>query len=169
MIRGPVDTSTGPGEWAEFICSVACSHSIDWYVEGYLGDITDTCSATNNGMMVCKVVTRSCSSPTSTFGYTETLRVLAKPELASSGIAVQCAAVSRSAPSRDNCPPFLAYSRYALLNGEIFTAMFPSYYNALSYLSCSGSLTNGASYNPPPPIPTCSLTLACCVSLHNTK
>ncbi len=119
-MESPVDTSRGPGEWAEFTCSVACSHSIDWYVEGYLGDITDVCSATNNGMMVCKVVTQSCSSTTSTFGYIETLRVLAKPELASSNIAVQCAAVSRSAPTSNNCPPFLAYSRYALLSGEQF-------------------------------------------------
>lgn len=117
-MRGPVDASRVPGEWAEFTCTVACSHSIDWYVEGYLGDITDTCSDTNNGMMVCKLVTQACSSPTSTFGYIETLRVLAKPELASSSIAVQCAAVSHSAPSRDNCPPFLAYSRYALLEGK---------------------------------------------------
>ena len=118
VLHNPVDTSREPGEWAEFTCSVACSHSIDWYVEGYSGDITSTCSAQSNGMMVCRVVTQSCSSTTSTFGYTETLRVLAKPELASSNIAVQCAAVSRSSLSSNNCPPFLAYSRYALLSGK---------------------------------------------------
>ena len=109
--------TTDVNEWAEFRCTVACSHSIDWYVEGYSGDISATCSSTLDGMMVCKEVTRDCSSTSATTGYTETLRVLAKPELASSSIAVQCAAISQSGPTINNCPPFLSYSRYALLNG----------------------------------------------------
>lgn len=113
--------TTDAGEWAEFRCSVACSHSIDWYVEGYSGDISDTCSTTRDGMMVCKEVTQACSSISSTAGYTEILRVLAKPELASSSIAIQCAAISLSAPAVNSCPPFLSYSRYALLTGKLET------------------------------------------------
>lgn len=112
--------SRAPGEWAEFTCSVACSHSIDWYVEGYSGDITNACSAIVDGMMVCRETTQSCSSTSSTNGgYTEILRVLAKPELASTSIAVQCAAISLNPLLSNNaCPPNLAYSRYALLTGK---------------------------------------------------
>lgn len=120
ILRGPRSTSSDAGEWTEFTCSVACTHSIDWYVESYRGDITTTCSAIANDMMVCKEVTQDCSSSTSTTGYTETLRLLAKPELASSGITVQCAAISLSAPTSTNCPPFLSYSRYALLTGKAY-------------------------------------------------
>ena len=116
--EGPTSLSRNPEDWAEFTCSVACSHSIDWYVEGFPGDITDTCSTTLNGMMVCKEVVQSCSSTTSTETYTERLRLLAEPELASTSVAVQCAALSRSTPAPNNCPPFLVYSRYALLTGE---------------------------------------------------
>ncbi len=117
-MEGPVSLTRDSEEWAEFSCTVACSHSIDWYVEGHPGDITDTCTTVLNGMMVCKEVVRSCSSVTSTGGYTERLRLQAKPELASSNVAVQCAAVSRSLPTSNNCPPFLVYSRYALLSGR---------------------------------------------------
>lgn len=123
VVQGPVSLSRDPGDWAEFSCTVACSHTMDWYVEGYSGDITDTCSMTLDGMMVCKEVTQACTSTSSPTGYTETLRVLAKPELASTNIAVQCAAVSLSPPTPNNCPPFLAYSRYALLSGK--TSVMP--------------------------------------------
>lgn len=123
IMEGPVSVTRDPEEWAEFTCTVACSHSIDWYVEGYLGDISSTCSDTLNGMMACTEVVRGCPSPSSTQGYTERLRLLAKSELAASSVAVQCAALSRSATiSNDDCPPFLAYSRYALLTGELMLA-----------------------------------------------
>jgi len=97
---------------------VACTHTIDWYVEGYTGDITTTCSNVLDGMMVCRIASRNCSSTSSTTGYMETLRVLAKSELAGSSVAVQCAAVSRSGFVEGDCPPFLTYSRYALLTGK---------------------------------------------------
>lgn len=119
ILDGPVSVSSDPGEWAVFSCTVACGYTIDWYVEGYLGDITDTCSTTLNGMMACTEVVHACSFPTSTEGYTERLRLLAKSQLASSNVAVQCAALSQSTSiSSSGCPPFLAYSRYALLTGE---------------------------------------------------
>ena len=112
--------SKHPGEWAEFTCSVSCSHSIDWYVEGYSGDITNTCSTELDGITVCKEVTQSCSSNSATSGYKETLRVLATPKMASSSVAVQCAAISKdlSVLLGPKCNPFLSYSRYALLTGK---------------------------------------------------
>lgn len=128
---GPVSVTRDPNEWAEFSCTVACSHRINWFVEGYHGDITGACTSTRNGMMVCTEVVRACSSTTSTQGYTERLRLLAKPELASSSVAVQCAAISRSTSvSLNDCPPFLSYSRYALLTGKHATdviVILPSY------------------------------------------
>ena len=160
VLQNPADTSQEPGEWAEFTCSVACSHSINWFVEGYVGDITTACSAVGTSMMVCKTVTQQCSSPTSTFGYSETLRVLAKPELASTNIAVQCAAVSRSAPNTNNCPPFLAYSRYALLSGKFCNQILFSLV-LIQYILCSWCPTNWASYNST----TSSLTVTCNLSI----
>ena len=118
VVRGPHVRSKSPGEWAEFECKVACSHSIDWYVEGYNGYITESCSSTRNGLRACRQVTQPCSSTTSTADYVETLRVLAESELASSSIAVQCAAVSLSLPIGKQCTPFLSYSRYSLLAGR---------------------------------------------------
>lgn len=115
--QGPVDVTSDPGQWVQFTCSVACSHSIDWYVESYVQDITTSCSDTADGMMVCKEVTQPCTSSTSTGYHTERLRVLAKPEIAGTNLTVQCAAISRSAPTASDCPPFLSYSRYALLSG----------------------------------------------------
>ena len=101
---------------------MACSHSIDWYVEGHSGDVTETCTQEilegNTDSIVCKEVTQPCSSKTSTSGYVEKLRLLATPEMAATSVAVQCAAVSRSLPTGQECNPFLSYSRYALLTGE---------------------------------------------------
>lgn len=122
VVKSPGIQSKDPGEWAEFTCSVDCSHSIDWYVEGHSGDVTVTCTPDilegKSEATMCKEVTRPCSSKTSTSGYVEKLRVLATEEMADSSVAVQCAAVSRSLPIGPQCKPFLAYSRYALLTGK---------------------------------------------------
>ncbi len=119
VTQGPVNLTRRPMEWAEFTCSVSCSHSIDWYLEGYQGDITEICSEANDEMTMtaCKQVNQTCSSITSTEDYTETLHVSASQEFAGSSIAVQCAAISHTL-SPDNCPPFLVYSRFALLSGK---------------------------------------------------
>lgn len=119
IVDGPVSVTRNPEEWAEFTCTVACTHSIDWYVEGYIGDISETCSATLNGMMACTEVVRECSSISSTEGFTKRLRLLAKSELASTSVAVQCSAIVSQTDSTATCPPpSLSYSRYALLIGE---------------------------------------------------
>ena len=88
-------------------------------MEGFIGDITSICTDRQDGMVACKEILQSCSSATSTQVHTERLRVLARQELASSNLAVQCAAVSRSTIITNSCPPFLLYSRFALLTSEI--------------------------------------------------
>ena len=108
-----------PGEWAEFNCTVNCNYNIEWYIEGHRGDVTESCSSIVGGMMLCKQVTRTCSSFTDTGGYTETFRVLAKSEHAGSNLAVQCLAVSRIyRDPDDDCPPSLSFSRYSLFTGK---------------------------------------------------
>ena len=116
--QGPTSLTRDPEEFAYFTCTVECSHSIDWYVEGFIGDITSICADGQDGMVACKEVLQSCSSATSTQLYTERLRILARQDLASSNLAVQCAAVSRSTIIVNSCPPFLLYSRFALLTSE---------------------------------------------------
>lgn len=119
VIDGPVGLNRQPGQWAEFNCTVACTHSIDWYMEGHLGDVTETCTMSlQSGLMVCKEVVQECPEPISNTGYTERLRVKVSEQLAGSRIAVQCAGVALSF-STNNCPPALSYSRFALLRGNI--------------------------------------------------
>ena len=116
IIDGPRSSSTGVGEWAEFNCTVACTHTVDWYAEGYDGDITESCTGMVGGMMICREIVQTCTAPTST-GLTETLRILASEMHAGTSIAVQCAAFARNFVI-SNCPPNLSYSRYALLTSK---------------------------------------------------
>jgi len=101
-------------EWAEFSCQVACTHTIDWYVEDYSGDITYSCMAMD-GMRVCREVVRNCSSGR---GFVERLRVLPDHSHAASSLTIQCAATAINFQP-GNCPPNVVFSRFALLNGKL--------------------------------------------------
>ena len=97
---------------------MACTHDIDWFVEGYQTDITEMCSDTRNNMMVCTQTTQECTQ-SSTTGFSKQLSLLAKDEISGSKIAVQCVAVSRTYTPGETCIPFIEYSRFAFLNGKV--------------------------------------------------
>ena len=106
------------GQWAEFNCTMACTHSICWYMEGYHGEVSETCTAMfqEENVKVCKELVQPCQDLTSSHGYTGTLRVLVTEEMASSSIAVQCGGVA-SIFSEEECPPIIVFSSVSYLNG----------------------------------------------------
>ena len=116
-MQGPTSTSQAVGKWAEFNCTVACTHSINWYIEGYSGEIANSCNTMQGGMKVCTEVVHQCQDETSTTGYTENLRVMVSEELAGSRIAVQCAGLALSF-STSSCTPIISYSIMAFLTSN---------------------------------------------------
>lgn len=124
-----------PGEWGNFSCSVACTHAIDWYVEGYAHDITALCTETRDGMMVCRQRITDLQNCDSRGRYTEMLYIMAGEAVQSQRIAVQCGATSRSLPTADDCPPYLAYSRYAFLNGMFMLIPDSTYLTTLGLVN----------------------------------
>lgn len=115
---GPVNMLASPGQWANFSCTVSCSYDIDWFVEGYSTDISETCTETRDGMMVCVETTQECSTTTSTSYFSQRLSLLAKDEKAGSQIAVQCVALSTVYMPDATCFPDIQYSKFAFLTGK---------------------------------------------------
>lgn len=121
VLQGPVSISREVGEWAEFNCTVACSHSIIWYREGYSDEITENCTPALD-LRMCKEVVEQCSPYGN--GYMERLRIMVGEELAGSSLAVQCAGLARSFSSSE-CPPSLAYSFFSFLTGTVWCTLCP--------------------------------------------
>ena len=117
ILDGPSNLTVRTGEWGNFSCTVACSHAIDWFVEGYAHDIEDLCTETRDGMMVCRERVTDIQNCNLETGYTEMLYILASEAVQMQRIAVQCGATYRYLPTSNDCPPYLAYSRYAFLDG----------------------------------------------------
>ena len=86
-------------------------------MEGYAHDIEDLCTETRDGMMVCRERVTDIQNCNLETGYTEMLYILASEAVQMQRIAVQCSATYRSLPTPNDCPPYLAYSRYAFLDG----------------------------------------------------
>ena len=122
IIDGPSNLTVQPGEWGNFTCSVACTHFVDWYVEGFeTGEISRTCSETLSDQTACMETVQPCASQTSTAEFVSRLRVLATNEFAGMNIAVQCSAIAHTFPSpSDPCPPpYLSFSRFSSLRGIV--------------------------------------------------
>lgn len=69
-------------------------------------------------MMVCRQRVTDVQNCNPNDGYTEMLYIMAGEAIQSQRIALQCGATARSLSlSSNDCPPYLAYSRYAFLNG----------------------------------------------------
>ncbi len=111
-----------PGHWANFTCTVDCSRDIDWYIEGYESDISEQCEDTVGDMRVCTRVLQDCSTTESTTGHTQQLSVMAMTEQPNSVLAIQCVAISEmyDVLNPDPCNPYIVFSRFAFLNGELF-------------------------------------------------
>ena len=94
IMKGPMSVTREVGQWAEFNCTMVCTHSINWYMEGYHGDVSETCTAMfqEENVKVCKEMVQPCQDLTGTHGYTGTLRVLVTEEMADSSIGpvLQC-------------------------------------------------------------------------------
>ena len=111
------------GQWAEFNCTMACTHSICWYMEGHGGEISETCTTMfqEDNVNVCKESVRPCQDHTSSHGFTGTLRVLVTEKMAGSYIAVQCGGVALIF-SEEDCPPIIVFSSVSYLNGTLLIA-----------------------------------------------
>ena len=118
IIKGPTSVTRELGLWAEFNCTMACTHSIDWYMEGYRGDVSEICTTMfeKENVNVCKESVQPCQDLTGIHGYTGTLRVLVTEEMAGSSIAVQCGGVAMIF-SGEECPPSSVYSFIGYLTG----------------------------------------------------
>ena len=116
--KGPMSVTRELGQWAEFNCTMACTHTIDWYMEGYRGDVSETCTALfqEENVKVCKESEQPCQDVTGSHGYTGTLRVLVTEEMAGSSIAVQCGGVALRF-SEEECPPMSVFSLVSYLKG----------------------------------------------------
>lgn len=128
---GPSNLTVQPGQWGNFTCRVACTHTVNWYVEGYnRGDIMTTCSETLSGQTICMETTRNCPTETSTTGFVSTLRVLATEEFAGMDIAVQCSAVGTRIFTDPCDPPYLTFSRFSSLRGMVMCVCAQVYISA---------------------------------------
>ena len=109
VIDSPSNLTKMPGQYANFTCTVPCTHRIDWFVEGHPYSL--------RGMVddfeYQKRVISQCTAPDGSGEYAESLDILTTLELDQT--ALQCAAQAISTVG--DCSQQLSYSRFAVLTG----------------------------------------------------